>query len=311
MNWDIEKHIIFETMIGSHAYGTTDSKSDVDLRGVCIPPLSIMLGLLGKFEQKDGWEGKYEDRVIYNIHKFFEMLLSNNPTILEMLFITPTVKSSRYWDRIIENRSIFISKKTKHTFTGYAHAQLHRIRRHRGYLLNPLKTLPTRGEYGLPTNPSISYEQMSALLTLPLEVIHNDELREEAFREARYRQMKKEWDDYQSWKEGRNKERAKLEEEFGYDVKHASHLVRLMYEGEEVLKTGYITLPRPEAGLLVDIKNGKYSYDELLALVSDFDAEFENLYESSTLPYTPDYGKANSMYLDILDEYYSDGLLLL
>jgi len=145
---------------------------------------------------------------------------------------------------------------------------------------------------------------MSAILTLPLDVIPDKRLREEVINESRYRQAKKEWDDYQSWKQERNKERAKMEEKFGYDVKHASHLVRLMHEGEEVLVTGSITLPRPEAELLRDVKNGKYKYNELIELVSGFDEKFERLYESSLLQYTPNYRKANGLYLSILEEYY-------
>ena len=77
MDWSIEGCIIFEGVTGSQAYGTSDELSDVDRRGVCIPPLSVLLGFQN-FDQKDGWEGKYEDRVIYNLKKFFLLVGSNN-----------------------------------------------------------------------------------------------------------------------------------------------------------------------------------------------------------------------------------------
>jgi len=231
MNWDIEKYIIFEAMVGSHAYGTSDEKSDIDLRGVCVPPFEVMFGILEKFEQKDHWEGEYEDRTIFNISKFFKLLLDNNPTILELLFLQPSswLVDTYCWRKIIDNRDIFISKKVKFTFSGYAISQLLRIKRHRGYLLNPITEEPLREKFDLPKNPSLSSEQMQAVLTLPINLIPESiHLREEVINEAKYRQAKRDWDDYQSWKKGRNKERAEMEEKFGYDVKHASHLVRLM-----------------------------------------------------------------------------------
>jgi predicted nucleotidyltransferase len=304
MDWlkDIEQYIIFEAMTGSQMYGTADKHSDEDRRGVCIPPLDIQLGILGNFEQKDGWEGEFEDRVIYNIRKFFETLLKNNPTILEFLFIPEAnvIKTSPYWKRIVDNRDIFISKKVRHTFAGYAHSQLGRIKRHRAYLLNPPDHKPTREEFGLPPNPSIAYEHLSAILTLPLEYIR-DEIKEMAQNEARYRTFKQEWDDYADWEKGRNERRAELEKKWGYDTKHASHLYRLMEEGKECLITGKITLPRPEKEVLVAIKWGAYKYDQLIEMVDNFDAEFEKLYEESKLPFAPDRKKANDLYLEILD----------
>jgi len=134
-------------------------------------------------------------------------------------------------------------------------------------------------------------------------------MREEVSKEEKYRQAKKDWDNYKSWKDGRNKDRAELEEKFGYDVKHASHLVRLMHEGEELLSTGNITLPRPEAALLRKVKAGGFSYDELIIMVSGFSERLDELYEKSELPYTPDHEKVNKLYLSILSEYHNVDIL--
>lgn len=307
MNWDIEKSIIFESKTGSGIYGTSDKKSDLDLRGICVPPFSVMVGILGNFEQKDKWEGEYEDRVVYNIKKFFVLCLSNNPSILELLFIPPDfwVTSSIFWEKILESRDLFLSKRVKYTFSGYASSQLYRIQRHRGYLLNPIKSIPTRLEFGLPANPSLSYEQMSAILTLPLNLLPS-EIREEVTKESAYRQLKKSWYEYKSWKEGRSKKRAELEEKFGYDTKHAAHLVRLIHEGKEILEYGKLTFPRPEATLLTEIKSGKFKYDELLEIAGEFDKQFDSLYQKSFLSHSPDIIGANKLYLSILEDYYME-----
>lgn len=304
MEWDIEPYIIFEAIVGSHAYGTNDELSDEDYRGVCIPPLSILLGF-NKFEQKDGWDGKYDDRVIYNISKFFTMCLKNNPAIIELFFLPESVilRKSYIWDQIVSKRDLFLSKNITNTFSGYAHAQLHRIKRHRGYLLNPIKEEPKREKFGLSVNPTLNHESLSAILSLSEHLLATN-IKEEASKESSFRQAKKMWDDYIAWEKGRNKKRSELELNFGYDVKHASHLIRLMEEGEELLIYGKITLPRPNVDFLLDIKKGKFSYDQILEMVEGFDEKFSVLSKKSVLPYSPNFKEVNELYLDILADYF-------
>src|SRR5690606_16327707 len=45
---------IFLTLAGSQAHGTARAGSDVDLRGVCIAPLSVRLSIFRDFEQYEG-----------------------------------------------------------------------------------------------------------------------------------------------------------------------------------------------------------------------------------------------------------------
>jgi RNA repair pathway DNA polymerase beta family len=53
----------------------------------------------------------------------------------------------------------------------------------------------------------------------------------------------------------------------GYDVKAAMHTVRLLNEGIELMRSGVITLPRPEKELLITIRTGQYgSLERLLEL---------------------------------------------
>lgn len=304
-NWNIEDYIIFEALVGSQLYGTATPESDTDLRGVCIPPWFVRNDPINNFEQKDGWEGKYEDRVIYNLKKFFKLCADANPAIIELLFVPDAFwihdKIKPSWYKVLFSRGLFISKKAKYTFTGYAHSQLARIKTHRQWLLNPPGRKPERADYGLSINPKISYEQMSALLTLPEDIVL-EEYREEARKEKAYRDEKRNWDMYDDWKKSRNKDRAVLEEKYGFDTKHASHLVRLMHEGQELLATGFITLPRPEATELVEIRNGKYSYDELLEKVENFDADFERFYDESPLQHSADMEKVSELYLNIIME---------
>jgi uncharacterized protein len=56
----------------------------------------------------------------------------------------------------------------------------------------------------------------------------------------------------------RNVNRPDLVEKYGYDTKFAMHVIRLLVECEELMKTGVITLPSVEKQLLIDIRTGKY-----------------------------------------------------
>lgn len=300
MNWNIENHIIFESLHGSQIYGTDTPESDKDYRGVCIPPREVREGLLIKFEQKDSWEGKYEDRVIYDLKKFLLLCKDANPNIIEMLFIPRNfwINFSDEWLEILDNYKLFVSKKVKYTFTGYAHSQLARIKRHRAWLLNPPKKLPTREEYGLKPTSKLNYEQMGAILTIP-EGFVKDEYVEESRKEKAYREAKTYWDMYSEWERNRNKKRQDLEAKYGYDTKHAMHLVRLIFEGMEILEKGFITLPRPESYELQEVRNGLYTYDGLIEFVEDFDKKFDEAYDKSTLPLQPDISKINELYLKL------------
>ncbi|MDE2106293.1 MAG: nucleotidyltransferase domain-containing protein [Patescibacteria group bacterium] len=62
---------------------------------------------------------------------------------------------------------------------------------------------------------------------------------------------------------GRHGQRPELEAAHGYDTKAAMHLLRLLYEGIELMKYEHITLLRPESErqYLLSVREGKYSME--------------------------------------------------
>ena len=82
--------------------------------------------------------------------------------------------------------------------------------------------------------------------------------------------------------------RSELEESHGYDTKHAMHIVRLMRMGSEVLETGIVNVKRVDAKELLDIRAGKWSYNELLEWSEHKDDELDTLVKTSNLPDKPD-----------------------
>ena len=87
-------------------------------------------------------------------------------------------------------------------------------------------------------------------------------------------------------KKGRGKkgQRPELEERFGYDVKAAMHSLRLLYECEELVSKGIITLPRPEKDLLIRVRTGKYSMEKVLAMAQTMFTKCEAAAKKSSLP---------------------------
>jgi hypothetical protein len=115
-------------------------------------------------------------------------------------------------------------------------------------------------------------------------------------RERQYTSAKREWDQYQNWKKTRNPTRSALEEKFGYDTKHAYHLVRLIRMCREILTTGVVQVKRPDREELLAIRNGAWTYDQLIEFADREDKALAELYNTSTaLPKTPDKEKLDQL----------------
>lgn len=95
--------------------------------------------------------------------------------------------------------------------------------------------------------------------------------------------------------------RRALVEQFGYDTKNASHLIRLLRQGIEFLSTGELIVERPDAAQLLAIKRGEWDLDtvkrEAEAL---FGLSREALIRSS-LPVAPDYSAVNALCVQIIE----------
>lgn len=96
------------------------------------------------------------------------------------------------------------------------------------------------------------------------------------FNKEEYKSAKEQWHNYWTWKNNRNETRSELEEQYGYDTKHAMHLVRLLRMGEEILTEGVVRVMRPDAKELLEIRSGKFSYEELVQYAETMDDKIRN-----------------------------------
>jgi hypothetical protein len=123
-------------------------------------------------------------------------------------------------------------------------------------------------------------------------------------RERGYRSALTQWKQYEDWKANRNPARAEMEARFGYDGKHACHLVRLMKQAKEILETGKVIVKRSDAAELLAIRNGAWSYEKLIEWAEQQDKELGEFYESgkSPLPKKPDHVKLDALCCQMVEE---------
>lgn len=167
---------IFLTKAGSHAYGMATPESDLDVRGVAIAPKRYYLGFTNRFDQA---ESKGDpDVVIYDFKKFCGLAAQCNPNIIELLWTDESdwLRSSELWVLLQNHRKDFLSRRAKHTFSGYAASQLKRINTHRRWLLNPPQHCPERAEFGLPERTVIPKDQLAVAQALVRKKVDSWEL---------------------------------------------------------------------------------------------------------------------------------------
>lgn len=301
---------IFLTQHGSHAYGTNIATSDYDFKGVCIPTADYFFGFDKNFEQleRSANKGHPHDLVIMSLAKFAALAAECNPNIIEILHVSPVDvwHIDEFGEELREMKDMFISTKARHTFSGYAHAQLHRIKKHRSWLLSPPKEKPTRVSFGLSETSKVSKSELGAfdaLVEQKFEVDINKEVLTLFLREKQYNAAKTHWDQYEQWKEKRNDKRAVLEAQFGYDTKHAMHLIRLMRMCKEILATGKVNVRREDFEELLNIRYGRWTYDEVVEQAENLDKECGELYKTSKLPHSANRVAINNKVVAMTERY--------
>lgn len=136
----------------------------------------------------------------------------------------------------------------------------------------------------------------------------SDDLTTRMLRERQYAAAQDNWTSFQTWKRQRNPERAAMEAKFGYDGKHAAHLIRLMRMAVEILRDGKVNVfRRDDAEELIAIRNGKFSYDELVEQSTKLDNLAAELYKTTTVvPSYPDVEKLDKLCITVVEQAFSE-----
>jgi uncharacterized protein len=83
--------------------------------------------------------------------------------------------------------------------------------------------------------------------------------------------------------------RPELEEKFGYDTKYAMHILRLGYQGVQLLSTGRLTLPLPEETrkFVYSVRLGEVPLQEVLTKAGELERELKDLLDSAPIQAKP------------------------
>lgn len=335
----VGRKILVKHYAGSLAYGTNVSTSDTDFRGIFVGERSEISTPFGKITE---WaDPNEEDTKLFELNFFIELACSNNPNILETLFVDrkDIILHTPEYDYLREHRNLFLTKKIAFTTSAYAIQELHKMKSHNKFINQEQQDKPKQTNFlsliqnftsEKIMNNNLNFEErfktdyklvhygsdIYGLIKSPGSTPFNFEYnlnrqkpeREEQpllilkFQKEAYEQAKVKYKAYLAWSENRkNTVRNLIQEKFGYDTKNAMHLVRLMRIGFECITQGEYIVKRPDAKELLDIRDGAWSYDRLKDYALQMDEKIKNAVEISNLPENPDYESIKKVIIDIQD----------
>jgi hypothetical protein len=88
--------------------------------------------------------------------------------------------------------------------------------------------------------------------------------------------------------------------EHGYDSKNAAHCVRLLRMAGEYLRTGELTVFRPDADELLEIKRGKWALSRVKDHANELFAGMKEARDISPLPDEPNRDEAEKLLIRIV-----------
>ena len=284
---------------GSIAYGLDTPESDIDLRGF-VPPSARDIVSLHDFGTLNLDEGI--DATLHSLAKFCSLLLACNPSCIETLGVLDehVLVESKAFDTLRAHRDWFVTRRCGATFGGYATQQLRRIEnalnREDPHLANQNAIRSVKSSI---ESISDRYPSLEASSFEPIErdgeVVLSGQLKEADL--AELKAFAHECNE--SVKTANDLATRNIKRPSGKLAKHASHLIRLLRMGAEMLETGAINTWRGEDhDLLLAIKQGMWlneapdgtrSYDdEFWELVHDEQTRFERAKRETSLPASPD-----------------------
>lgn len=295
-------NVILLGLGGSHAYGTNNDNSDLDIRGVALNDgRDILLGR--DFEQV---VNEATDTTIYSFDKIVSLLVNCNPNTIELLGLKPEhyLYIGNVGQQLLDNKEMFLSQRAVHSFGGYANQQLRRLengtaraanyRLREQHLLKVLQCVADnfKGKFSKYPNTSVKMyiddsERRGEEIYVDINFKHyplrdfNMILQDSVTIERDYNKLG-----------GRNANAIK----HGKLEKHAMHLVRLYNMAFDILeRKEIVTYREADHDLLMAIRNGEFNKsetefnDEFFAMVETLEKRLEYDKANTDLPKEPDY----------------------
>lgn len=266
---------IFVGYRGSQTHGTymapelNHGFDDTDLVVVYIPPgLDYYFGFPRVESGRDIKVRQY-DCAAYELRHFVKLIEACNPNLVSALWLDRKhwLYDDWAWRVLVEHRDLFSSKRAHKSFTGYAMSQLYRM---------------------------TAYHDRGEDACCPGEKFHSAEC---PIRVAQGRGSQKKFaTGFMGAK------RKTLVEKYGYDVKNAAHLMRLLVMGDEFLRTGKLNVDRTgiDADKLMAIKRGEWPIERIKAESESAFIAMDAAVMDSPLPEEPDHDRIEKLVVSLM-----------
>lgn len=309
---------IVRIKFGSHLYGTSTPQSDLDYKSVFVPSARDILLQRGReviSNQRPKAEGEKNvageiDEDAYSLRRYLGLLSEGQTVALDMLFSPRWAMPENplpEWEEIESNRHRLVCRKAA-SFLGYCRQQANK------YGIKGSRVAAAREAVALLAGGVEVFGTTAKLAEMAADIKALTEGRdhmalldiEGATDVTGVRRTVRHWEVCnrkmpltQTIKSAHEVMR-RIVEEYGHrarqaesnqgvDWKALSHAVRVGNQAVELLTTGSVTFPRPEAERLLAIKTGQLAYqavaEEIEWLLSAVEAEAER----SSLPETVDH----------------------
>jgi len=260
---------------GSHLYGMNTPESDYDLRGFVLPPAPYLVGV-GNFKAAE-LEG---DTKIYSLRHFLSLVLKGDPQSSELFFASKKniVNISSVGEKVLEMKEHLISNAIYGRIMGYSTGEWRKAM--------AIKVVPTKWKkekHEIINDIRNMWKPDKASMDNIIKTL--EDLDETQI--------------VSSMAQLGVKRKADIEK-YGFCRKSAAHAIRLVKQVTELMLSGEIRFPRPDAQFLLDIRNGKYVKEDLEVLHDVAVAEAEAARKKSILPDRPNENKVWETYYEIV-----------
>lgn len=303
---------IVRIKFGSHLYGTATPASDLDFKSVHIPDgRSILLqrvkSVLTDHRPKGNGEKNYAgevDEERFMLQRFLGLVAEGQTVALDILFAPPWAAMEPpepEWHEIVANRQRLLTRRSA-AFLGYARQQANKYGI-KGSRIASARNALALLDAGIEAHGTVAKLQVIAADVTALAAVSEHmsfledttphgqtiQLWEVCNRKMPFTATIKNARDIMARVVDEYGRRALMAEtQQGVDWKALSHAVRVGTQAIELLQTGFVTFPLPNADHVLDIKLAKRSYQDVAAEIEDLLEKVEAAAASSSLPDAPD-----------------------
>lgn len=302
---------IIRMQFGSHLYGTSTPASDTDFKAVFIPGARDILlqrvkpAIVSKREKAQGERNVAGDvdEEAFSLQRYLQLLSEGQTVALDMLFAPEWAwigEAAPIWEEIRLQRWRLISRRAA-AFVGYCRTQANRYgirgsrvaagRRALEFLQDAISSHGEKARLsaaGAEAKALASLEHISFIPRDPSDPRSGDFLEVCGRKLAFTASLRSACETVQRLVDEYGRRALAAERNEGIDWKALSHAVRVGGQALELLETGHITFPLPNAAHVLAIKRGELPFREVGAEIEDLMDRVTAAEETSALPDTPD-----------------------